>query len=131
MSTPQPHDLHDAPGPSSRFALPSTGWLAFVGFTIFVSGIFLLAAAGRGLPMSALAIVLGGAVLVALPLLALCIAVAWSEAMVRRAWASGFRRLSIEECGRTVMMWRGLRYAGVLWLANGGALWYAALASGM
>jgi len=131
MSTPQPRDLHDASEPSSRFALPSTGWLAFVGFTIFVSGFFLLAAAGRGLPMSALAIVLGGAVLVALPLLALCIVVAWSEALVRRAWASGFRSLNIEERGRTGLMRRGLRYAGILWLANGGALWYAAIASGM
>ena len=81
--------------------------------------------------MSALAIVLGGAVLVALPLLAFCIAVAWSEALVRRAWASGFRSLSGEERGRTGMVRRGLRYAGVLGLANGGALWYAALASGM
>jgi hypothetical protein len=55
--------------------------------------------------------------------------VAPTEAWLGRAWASGFRALAGDECGRRAIAERGLRYAGVLWLANGVALWLAAVTS--
>lgn len=110
---------------------PPTGWLVFVGVTIFASGFFLLAAAGNGYEFSVLALILGAAVALTLPILALALVVAGTEAIVGRAWASGFHVLPATERGGRGIGVRALRYAGFLWLANGGALWFATLASQM
>ena len=106
---------------------PPTLPLAFVGSTTFVSGFFLLATVRREFQVEVYALVLVGAVLVALPLLALTWMVAWSEAVTGRAWANGLRPLGDPDRTAPATGRRGLRYAGFLWLANGGALWVAAL----
>jgi hypothetical protein len=101
----------------------------FVGATIFASGFFLLAAAGHGYGPLTLVLILAGAAVLTLPILLLALVVAGSESIVGRAWASGFHALSEAERGGRGIGARGLRYAGFLWLANGGALWFATLAS--
>ncbi|MDP2326846.1 MAG: hypothetical protein Q8M79_02035 [Dehalococcoidia bacterium] len=106
-----------------------TARLAFVGFTVFVSGFFVLAAAGRTYGFGTLALVLAGAVALTLPLAAFTQLVAASEGLVGRAWGAGFRRLNAADRAPLATAERGLRYAGVLWLANGLALWFATLAS--
>lgn len=115
-------------------ALPSppripTARLAFVGVTVFVSGFFVLAAAGREYPAATLLLILGGASVLALPLIAFTLVVSGSESAVGRAWGAGFRRLPAGERSRAATVDRALRYAGVLWLANGLALWFATLAA--
>lgn len=110
---------------------PPTGWLAFVGATIFASGFFVLAAAGNGYPADVLALILGVATILTLPILVLTLVVAGSESLLGRAWASGFHTLRAAERGGSGTGGRALRYAGFLWLANGGALWFATLASRM
>lgn len=112
-----------------RDGWPPTGGLAVVGSTIFVSGFFLLAVAGRGFDVTVQLLVLGGAAVVLAPILALGAVVAWSEALVGRAWASGFRPLTRDERQGLGIAWRAMRYAGFLWLANGCALWFATLAA--
>lgn len=107
---------------------PATRPLAFVGVTVFVSGFFLLATLRRDLPSGSYALIFAAAVLLALPLAGLTWIVAWSEAATGRAWAGGLRRLDRFEQSPGGTTLRALRYAGVLWLANGGALWVAALA---
>ena len=103
--------------------------LAFVGFTVFVSGFFVLAATGRTYGLGTLALILTGAVVLTLPLAAFTQLVAASEGLVGRAWGAGFRRLDAANRAPLATAERGLRYAGVLWLANGLALWFATLAS--
>jgi len=108
-------------------ARPPTAQLAVVGASIFVSGFFLLGVARREFAVEVYVLVLLGAVLVALPLLASTWLVAWSEAVTGPAWANGLRRLDTADRSAAGIRSRGLRYAGFLWLANGGALWLAAL----
>jgi hypothetical protein len=98
-----------------------------VGWTLFVSGFFVLAAAGANHASAVLVLVLGGAALVSLPIGPLTLGVEASEAPVRRAWASGLRRLAGEERRWDATAARGARYAGVLWAANGLALWLATI----
>lgn len=112
-----------------RDGWPPTGGLAVVGSTIFVSGFFLLAVAGRGFDIAVQLLVLSGAAVVLVPILALGVVVAWSEALLGRAWASGFRPLTRAERRGRGTAERAMRYAGFLWLANGCALWFATLAA--
>ncbi|MEX1022032.1 MAG: hypothetical protein WD058_02685 [Dehalococcoidia bacterium] len=121
------HSTPHATTAPPRRARPSTGWVALLGATAFVSGFFLLAAAGHAFEVRLYALILGGASLVTLPVLALALLVAASESLVTRAWAGGFRALLPGERRAQPTVARGLRYAGYLWLANGGALWVAAL----
>ncbi len=76
-----------------------------------------------------LALILTGAVVLTLPLAAFTQLVAASEGIVGRAWGAGFRRLDTADRAPLATAERGLRYAAVLWLANGLALWFATLAS--
>ena len=59
--------------------------------------------------------------------LLLGLVVTFAESVVGRAWASGFRELRPAERRFAGTAERALRYAGFLWLANGGALWFATL----
>lgn len=113
--------------PLGWWPTPPTGGLAFVGGTIWVSGFFLLAAAGRDYGLAVHALILAGAVILTLPILLLALLVAASEAVVGRAWASGFTSIPARDRGARGMGLRALRYAGFLWLANGCALWFATL----
>lgn len=123
-------------GTSDRFGLrvsrdcwPPTGWLAVVGSTVFVSGFFLLAVAGREFDARVYALVLGGATVIVAPIYLLGLVVTFSESLVGRAWASGFREIGSSERRFSGTAARALRYAGFLWLANGCALWVATLAA--
>jgi len=123
--------VHEQDSSRRNLLSPPTGWLAFVGATIFASGFFLLAAAGNGYSLDVLALIFAGAAILTLPILALTLIVAGSESLVGRAWASGFHALVAADRGGRGTGVRALRYAGFLWLANGGALWFATLASRM
>lgn len=112
-----------------REVWPPTGALAFVGSTIYATGFFLLAVAGREFHAPTYALVLAGAILVALPIYALGLVVTSTESVVGRAWASGFRLLDAPERRLRGTAARALRYAGFLWLANGCALWFATVVS--
>lgn len=105
-----------------RFA---TATLALVGFTWFVSGLFVLAAAGTAYPWLTYAFILASAAALSLPLLLITLLVAASEAVLGRAWANGLRRLEPRARRRRGTAARGLRYAAILWLANGAAFWFA------
>ena len=110
-----------------REVWPPTGWVALVGFTLFLSGFFLLAVAGRPFDLRVYALVLGGASAITLPILLLGMVVTLSESVVGRAWASGFRVLESHERHLAGTAARGVRYAGFLWMANGTALWVVTL----
>ena len=111
----------------ARFPRISTATLAIVGSSLFVSGLFVLAAAGYAHSLLTHLFILGSAVLLSLPLLALTFLVAGSEAIIGRAWANGLHRLEGPgRRGRATSV-RALRYASVLWLANGAAMWLATL----
>lgn len=121
---------------SGRFGLhvdreqwPPTGWLALVGSTLFVSGFFLLAVVDREFDVAVYGLVLAGAWLITLPIALLGLVVTLSESVVGRAWASGFRELRSSERRLSGTAERAVRYTGFLCLANGGALWFATLAS--
>lgn len=103
----------------------ATGPLAVVGSTLFVSGLFVLAAAGHAYPWLTHLFILGSAVLLSLPLLGLTALVAASEAVLGRAWANGLHRLGRPQRGVRATSVRALRYASVLWTANGLAMWLA------
>ena len=105
-----------------RFSTPA---LVLVGFTLFVSGLFVLAAAGRDYPWLTYCLLLASAAVLAVPLLLVTLVVAASEALIGRAWANGLRRLDPRQRGVAGSATRALRYAAVLWLANGAALWLA------
>lgn len=108
---------------------PATGLLAVVGSTAFMSGFFLLAAAGQNFDPPVYLMLLGMAAAVSLPILVLALLAAGSESILGRAWASGFRPLTGHERTARSASVRAVRYAGFLWLANGVALWFAALAA--
>lgn len=108
---------------------PATAPLAAYGGALFVSGLFVLAAAGTryALPVYVWIVLLATAV--ALPILALCVVVAALERASGRAWLSGARRIEASERGAGATAARGMRYASWVWLANGLALWVATVAS--
>jgi len=101
--------------------------MALVGSTLFVSGLFVLAATGHAYPWLTHLFILGSAVLLSLPLLGLTALVAASEAVAGRAWANGLYRLGRPERGARATAVRALRYASVLWMANGLAMWLATI----
>ena len=103
----------------------STARLAIVGSSLFISGLFVLAAAGHAYSWSMYLFIFGSGVVLSLPLLAITFIVAGSEALLGRAWANGLRRLESAERGSRATAIRALRYASVLWLANGAAMWLA------
>lgn len=105
----------------------ATGPMAIVGSSLFVSGLFVLAATGHAYPWLTHLFILGSAVLLSLPLLGLTALVAASEAAIGRAWANGLHRLGRPERGVRATSVRALRYASVLWIANGLAMWLATL----
>lgn len=109
----------------------STATLAIVGGSLFLSGLFVLAAAGHAYPWLTHLFILGSAVLLSLPLLGITALVAGSEALVGRAWANGLHRLGRPERGLRATSVRALRYASVLWAANGAAMWLATLLAQM
>ncbi len=109
----------------------STGTLAIVGGSLFISGLFVLAAAGHAYPWLTHLFILASAVALSLPLLGITILVAGSEALVGRAWANGLHRLGQPERGLRATSVRAIRYASVLWLANGAAMWLATLVAQM
>jgi len=112
---------------TNRTGLPrwSTAALAIVGSSMFVSGLFVLAAAGHAYPWLTHLFILGSAVVLSLPLLLLTAIVAGSEALLGRAWANGLRRLEATDRRLPATSVRALRYASILWLANGAAMWLA------
>jgi len=110
-----------------REVWPPTVWVAVVGFSLFLSGFFLLAVAGRAFDLRVYGLVLAGGATVALPVYLLGVVVTASESVVGRAWASGFRVLSASERRFRGTAERALRYAGFLWMANGVALWVVTL----
>ena len=114
---------------TSSLRLPrwSTGTLAIVGSSLFVSGLFVLAAVGYAYPWLTHLFILGGALAFSLPLLAITFVVAGSEALLGRAWANGLHPLPGSERGARATSIRALRHASVLWLANGAAMWFATL----
>ncbi|MSQ30464.1 MAG: hypothetical protein EXR64_00325 [Dehalococcoidia bacterium] len=71
--------------------------------------------------------ILGAAVVLSLPLLAITVVVAGSEALLGRAWANGLHRLAGGDRRLRATSIRALRYASVLWTANGAAMWLATL----
>ena len=103
----------------------STAVLAIVGGSMFVSGLFVLAAAGHVYPWLTYVFILGSAVLLSLPLLLVTAIVAGSEALLGRSWANGLRRLEASDRRLPATSVRAVRYASVLWLANGAAMWLA------
>lgn len=110
----------------NRWSTPS---MAIVGSTLFASGLFVLAAAGHTYPWQTHLFILAGAVALSLPLLLLTAIVAGSESLLGRAWANGLRRLPAGHRGWRATGDRALRYASVLWLANGAAMWLATFAA--
>jgi len=114
-----------------RMPRMSTGTLAIVGSSLFVSGLFVLAAAGHAYPWLTHLFILGSAVALSLPLLGITALVAASEAAVGRAWANGLHRLGRPERGFRATSVRAVRYASVLWIANGAAMWLATLVAQM
>ena len=111
----------------TRISRWSTPPLAIVGSSLFVSGLFVLAAAGHTYPWLTYLLILGSAVLLSLPLLAITLVVASSEALLGRAWANGLHPLGTAERRSGATSVRALRYASVLWLVNGAAMWLATL----
>ncbi len=107
-----------------RWSTPSLG---IVGSSLFVSGLFVLVTAGQVLPWLTYFFVLGAALLFTLPVLVVTVVVAVSEAVFRRAWANGLRPLDRRERAPRATLIRALRYASLVWLANGAAIWLAAV----
>lgn len=114
---------------SARVPRFSTATLTLVGFTWFVSGLFVLAAAGTTYPWLTYPLILASAAVLSVPLLLITLLVAASEAVLGRAWANGLRRLDARGRQPGGIAGRGLRYAAILWLANGAAFWFATVAS--
>ena len=121
----QERETVQAPGP--RLPRWSTPTLGIVGSTFFVSGLFVLAAAGHAYPWAIYLVILAVAAALAVPLFGITLVVAGTEALLGRAWANGLRRLEPVERGLAATSNRALRYASILWLANGAAMWFATL----
>ena len=118
-------ERESVPTSEARFPRWSTPVLAIVGGSLFVSGVFVLAAAGHAYSVATHLFILGSAIVLAFPLLLVTLLVAGSEALLGRAWANGLRRLSPPDRRLRATSARALRYASILWLANGGAMWLA------
>ena len=121
----QERESVQAPGP--RLPRWSTPTLGIVGSTFFVSGLFVLAAAGHAYPWATYLVILAVATGLAIPLFGITFVVAGSEALLGRAWANGLRRLGPTERRLPATSGRALRYASILWLANGAAMWFATI----
>ncbi|MFA7248470.1 MAG: hypothetical protein WC273_02450 [Dehalococcoidia bacterium] len=118
-----------APATADGSRLPrwSTPTLTIVGGSMFVSGLFVLAATGHAYSLPMYGFILGSAILLGLPLLLVTIVVAGSESLLGRAWANGLSRLGGADRRLRGTSVRAVRYASVLWLANGAAMWLATL----
>ena len=103
----------------------STPTLTIVGSSMFVSGLFVLTSAGHVYPWPTYLLILAAAVVLAVPLYGITLLVASSEALLGRAWANGLRRLPAADRHFRATSIRALRYASILWLANGAAMWLA------
>lgn len=108
---------------------PRTASLAFVGATVFVSGLFVLASAGTRFALPVYGWIAVMAALLCLPVGAVGLAAAAVETAIGRAGLGGWRRLEGTQRSRRGTLRRGVRYAGWLWLSNGLALWLATVAS--
>jgi hypothetical protein len=122
------HPVHEASNhrPLSMLARAEAVPLALIGAALFVSGFFALAAMGTQYPAETYALIAGASLVMVAPVLVLSQLVALTERIAGRAWAAGFRPVEASERTPRATVLRGLRYAGVLWLANGAALWCAA-----
>lgn len=116
-------------GPVRRVTAVATPALAMYGWSLFVSGLFVLASAGTRYPLAVYAWIAIFAAAVALPLLDLGVLAAAVERASGRAWLNGARRIEGKERGATATAARGVRYASCVWFANGLALWVATIAS--
>lgn len=87
-------ERESVPTSEARFPRWSTPVLAIVGGSLFVSGVFVLAAAGHAYSVATHLFILGSAIALAFPLLLVTLLVEGSEALLGRAWANGLRRLS-------------------------------------
>ncbi len=107
----------------------ATAPLAVYGGGLFVSGLFVLAAAGTRYSVAVYGWIALLAVAVALPIALVGLLAAGAERASGRAWLSGARRIEGKERGPQQTAARGVRYASWIWLANGLALWVATVAS--
>ncbi len=129
MNNPSDDPQSLRPGHPVASWRPTSIELAVGGLATFVSGFFVMAVAGQDLPLLSLLLVLGGGFALSLPIGVIAVSVAMTEGLIGRAWATGFRRLAPEERPWRASLTRGGRYGGFLWLANGAALWFAALST--
>ncbi len=109
--------------------VPRTAPLAFVGATVFVSGLFVLASAGTRFALPVYGWIALMAALLCLPVGMVGLVAAVVETAIGRAGLGGWRRLEDARRNRRGTLRRGVRYAGWLWLSNGLALWLATIAS--
>lgn len=123
----QERESVQAAGP--RLPRWSTPTLAIVGSSMFVTGLFVLTSAGHIYPWLTYLLILGAATVFAVPLYGITLLVAGTEALLGRAWANGLRRLPVADRGLRATSIRALRYASILWLANGAAMWLATVMS--
>ncbi len=121
------HERESLEAPRLGFPRWSTAVLAIVGASLFLSGMFVLTEAGHVYPWWTHFFILCSAAVLALPLLLVTFVVAVSEAVIGRAWANGLRRLAAADRRFRATSIRALRYASVLWLANGAAMWLATI----
>ena len=119
----QERESVQAAGP--RLPRWSTPTLAIVGSSMFVSGLFVLTSAGHVYPWMTYFVILLAATILAVPLYGITLLVAGTEALLGRAWANGLRRLPADDRRFRATSIRALRYASILWLANGAAMWLA------
>lgn len=107
----------------------ATANLAIYASALFVSGLFILAAAGTRYETAVYAWIALLAAAVAVPVVAAGYLMAGVERVTGRAWLSGARRLRPDERGWRATAARGVRYASWVWFANGAALWVATVLS--
>lgn len=107
----------------------ATGTLAIYGVSLFVTGLFILAAAGTDFTAGVYVWIALFACMVAVPIALVGVLAALIERMSGRVWLSSARPMAIKDRGARTTLSRGVRYASWIWLANGLALWIATIAS--
>lgn len=107
----------------------ATGLLAVYGVSLFITGLFVLAAAGTDYAPGVYAWIALLACMVAVPIAVVGVLAALVERVSGRVWLSHARPMEVGERGSRVTLSRGVRYASWIWLANGLALWIATIAS--